>query len=97
MPDKRPIIEAFRKEALAVSTANVVRRRPSFGFYGRLKRSGLPLSKCLFKTRWDYYGTLSRVAAIDVRIKTLIAKHVIFKSPVLLRLCQKLGRCQNPP
>jgi len=97
VPDKKPVIEAFRKEALAVSAANVVRRRPSFGFYGRLRRSGLPLSNCLFKTRWDYYGTLSRVAAIDVRIKTLIAKHVIFKSPVLLRLCKKFGKCQTLP
>jgi hypothetical protein len=37
--DPQPIIQAFRKEALTVSVANCVRRRPSFGSYSRLMRN----------------------------------------------------------
>jgi glycosyltransferase involved in cell wall biosynthesis len=93
--DPQPIIQAFRKEALTVSVANCLRRRPSFGLYRRLKRSGIPLASRLFESRWDYYVSSSRAMAVDMRMRQLVAQHIILKSPMLLRLCQKFGRLQN--
>jgi glycosyltransferase involved in cell wall biosynthesis len=93
--DPQPVIQAFRKEALTVSVANLLRRRPSFGLYRRLKRSGIPLASRLFETRWDYCLSSSRAVAVGMRMRQLIAQQIILKNPILLRLCQKLGRLQN--
>lgn len=93
--DERRVLAEFRREAVSVSMANMLRRRPEFGLYGRLKRSHLPLARRLFGGPWGYVQLGSRIRIAYQRAKFVIATRLIMRNPLLLSICLKLGRMQH--
>jgi glycosyltransferase involved in cell wall biosynthesis len=91
MTDSTTVLEAFRREAVSVGVANVLKRNPDFGLYGRLKRSDLALARRLYSGPFDYARIALRLSMARDRIKYLVATRVIPRSRVLLRFCQMFG------
>jgi glycosyltransferase involved in cell wall biosynthesis len=97
LADSSPVVKAFRREAVVVGVANVLKRNPDFGLYGRLQRSDLKLARRLFKSRLDYFLIASRISMAYERAKSVIARHLIIPNPLLLRCCQRFGKFKGMP
>ena len=93
--DSTTVLATFRREAVSVSVANILRRNPDFGLYGRLKRSDLALARRLFGGPLDYVQIVPRLSIAFDRIKYIFATRLILRSKVLLRLCQMFGKLKN--
>jgi glycosyltransferase involved in cell wall biosynthesis len=93
--DETAVLARFRSEAIQVSMANMLRRDPRFGLYGRLKRSDLALARRLFSGPADYLQLGNRLRIAYRRAKRLVALRLILPNPKLLRLCQMLGRLKQ--
>jgi glycosyltransferase involved in cell wall biosynthesis len=93
--DRITVLETFRREAVSVGVANVLKRRPEFGLYGRLKRSDLALAKGLFSGRLDYLQVAARMSVTYDRLKSIARARIIFRNKGLLRLCQMFGRLRD--
>jgi glycosyltransferase involved in cell wall biosynthesis len=89
------VLAQFRSEAIYVSMANMLRRRPQFGLYRRLKRSELPLARRLFAGPLTYLQPARRLRIAYGRTKGLAVRRLILPNPALLRLCQLAGRLKR--
>lgn len=90
--DQSGVLAGFRREAVSVSMASLLRRRPEFGLYGRLKRSDLPLARCLFGSVSGYIQIRPRISIAYNWAKFIIATRLIMRNPLLLRICLRFGR-----
>jgi glycosyltransferase involved in cell wall biosynthesis len=93
--DRTRILAEFRREAASVGVANVTRRHPEFGLYGRLKRSDNELARSLVDPPYRYLQIPHRIARMTERLKVLVAKRLILRSRFLLRLCQRAGKFEG--
>lgn len=91
----RRVLAQFRSEAVYVSMANMLRYRPQFGLYGRLKQSELPLARRLFAGPLDYVQPRRRWRLASGRIKQLVVRRLILPNPALLHLCRLAGRLKQ--
>lgn len=91
-PGENRILREFREEAATVQVAQLLKRNPEFGLYRRLRTSDLPLARRLFRDRLDYVLNLSQSGIIYDRVKSLVARHIILRNPLLLRLCRVFGK-----
>lgn len=89
------VLAQFRSEAVYVSMANMLRRRPQFGLYRRLKLSELPLARRLFAGPLDYLQLGRRLRLAYGRAKGLAVKRLILPNPAMLRLCRLAGRLKQ--
>jgi glycosyltransferase involved in cell wall biosynthesis len=93
--DRAGILAEFRREAASVGVANVMRLHPEFGLYRRLKRSDIDLARMLVDRPLDYLQISHRISRMTLRLKILIAKRLIMRSRLLLRLCQLAGKFEG--
>jgi glycosyltransferase involved in cell wall biosynthesis len=95
MADSSTVLGTFRREAVAVSVANVMKRNPDFGLYGRLKRSDLALARRLFSRPLDYMEIVLRLSIAYHRMRFIVVTRLVMRSKVLLRLSQMFGKLKN--
>jgi len=99
------VLDCFRLEVWSDTETEAIRARPNFGLYGRLKRSELELARQLFPDLLSYvrYALIVTFRRIKSRpklrpildcIKSIVARHLILRSNLLLRLMQKMGKFQ---
>jgi len=93
--DRTRILAEFRREAASVGVDNVMRRHPEFGLYRRLKRSDNDLARSLVDPPYHYLQISHRFSRMTERLKILIAKRLILRSRLLLRLCQRAGKFEG--
>jgi glycosyltransferase involved in cell wall biosynthesis len=93
--DERTVLARFHSEAIQVSMANMLRRDPRFGLYGRLKQSDFTLARRLFSGPADYLQLGRRLRIAYRRAKHFVASRLILPNAKLLRLCQVLGRLKQ--
>lgn len=89
------VLAQFRSEAIYVSMANMLRRRPQFGLYRRLKGSELSLARRLFAGPLDYLQLGKRLRLAYGRAKGLAVRRLILPNPVMLGLCRLAGRLKH--
>jgi hypothetical protein len=93
--DESRVLAEFRREAVSVSMASLLKRRPEFGLYGRLKRSRLPMARRLFGGPFGYLQIGPRIRIAYNWVKFILATRLIMRNPLLLRICLKLGRLKH--
>lgn len=59
--DRNSVLDGLRREAVVVGMANLLRRNPELGLYGRLRRSNLALAESLFCGVRDYLQIKLRI------------------------------------
>ncbi len=97
LADRAIVLGRFRRDVVSVGVANVLKRNPEFGLYGRLKRSDLALAKDLFSGIPDYLQIGLRLSMAYDRMKGIVIARLILRHRVLLRLCQMAGKLRHIP